>query len=76
MQHPKANQKVGEPEGGWQQIGSDAAKFLRTFQVNAEQLQELMDQMRDPDSDPEIIARRWIESNSDVVSRRLEKGDR
>lgn len=54
----------------------DAANFLRNFQVDAEQLQELMDQMRNPDSDPEIIARRWIESHPDVVSRWLEKSDR
>ncbi len=53
----------------------DAANFLRNFQVNAEQLQGLMDQMRDPHSDPEIIARRWVEAHPDVVSRWLGKGE-
>lgn len=45
----------------------DVAQFLRNFRLSADQLQQLMDQMRVPDADPEQIARRWIERNSDLV---------
>jgi glycine betaine/proline transport system substrate-binding protein len=45
----------------------DAAEFLRNFRLSAAQLQGLMDRMRDPNADPEQIARRWVEGHAQVV---------
>jgi len=45
----------------------DAAKFLRNFRLSAEQLQQVMDQMRDPATDPQQVARRWVRQHPKIV---------
>ncbi len=43
------------------------AEFLRRFTLTAEQLQELMEQMRARDADPEDVAFRWVEHHKELV---------
>ncbi len=53
-----------------------AAQFLRQFRLNAEQLQELMDQLRHGDGRPQDIARAWVAAHPQVVARWLQGVER